>query len=201
MAPTSMAKIHPESGDTVRENLDLFKCPSTETSEFKGQSIIVTPVRSPPGEIIEHIIAPSDEHYTDLANSYYIMTLKVTKDDGADLPAVNALNVWPADNFVHSLLGRASVEMNGETIEFLLEYSLNSFVGRLTGDSIENKKGRLTACGWFQDGALGKDSADSEAGAVTARKKLIAGSKTVSLVFVPDMAVFREKRMFPPAPL
>lgn len=198
MAPANMAKIHPESGDTVRESLDLFKVPSTETSEFKGQNIIVNPIRTPPGEIIEHIVPPSDEHYTDLANSYYVVKFKVTKADGSDLAAANALNVWLCDNFVHSLFRSASVELTNGAIEFIGDYSYNSYIVRLMKAGIESKQGRLTASGWFQDGALGMDAGESDNDAALARKGIIAKSKTVSMVFVPDMATFREKRLFPP---
>lgn len=188
-----MAKIHLESGDTVHTSLDLFKVPSTEMSEFEEQSMIVNPIRSLTGDQIEHVIAPSDEHYTDLSKSYYVIDLRVVKHDGYDLAATNNLEVWPGDNFIHSLFASASVasvELTNSPIEFIGQYSHNSFMAKLTKKSIKAKKGRLSASRWFQGGAVCKDSGKAQNAAVTKKKAMISESKTVSMIFVPDSASF-----------
>ena len=46
--------------------------------------------------------------YTDLANSFLELEVKVVKLDGTDLPGVDNVAVWVGDNFAHSLFEKVT---------------------------------------------------------------------------------------------
>ena len=96
-----MALIHPLSSDCVKNELDLFSVPSTQTSIEEGRWLEMGPI-TPVGndsDTIEFNIPASVCEYIDLSSCYIRVKAKVVKTSGDTLtgpPTVN--DDPPADN-------------------------------------------------------------------------------------------------------
>ena len=94
--------VHKESCESVKEELDLFSVPPSQTSLEKGKYVQYNPVSilSNNGPI-EFVIPGENSSYIDLSNTLLHVRTRIKKQDGTVL-AVDS-NVAPVCNFLHAI--------------------------------------------------------------------------------------------------
>ena len=142
---------------------------------------------------IECSLGPSADHFTDLGESTVIVTLRILAKDGTDLATATSgdLKVWPDNNLVHSIFSRLGLKIKDTEVFYTSNYAHFDYMDTLMHETLDAKKGRLTASGWFEDCIAGKDQAEIYSSRHTSlrrnsgTKKLIARSRIVSLAMRP----------------
>ena len=104
--------VHTNSCETVKEELDLFSVPPSQTSLEKGKYIQYNPVSilSNNGPI-EFLIPGESSSYIDLSNTLLHVRARVKKQNGTVL--ANDSNVAPVCNFLHALWSQCDLFLNG----------------------------------------------------------------------------------------
>ena len=133
-----MALIHSMSEECVKTELDLFSLPLTQTSIEKCSYQEIPPVSaiSDTGPI-EFFVTGSSEDYMDLNNTFIYMRAKITRANGANLPAdakVGFINYPGCSLFsqVDVMLGDTLISHSSNTypyrgiIESLLNYGTDT---------------------------------------------------------------------------
>lgn len=198
--PVELSKIHQNSGVTVNSKFDLFKVPPTETTEANGQWIVAEPSHESPSSEITVAVPASDSHYTDLENSYFLIDVKLTRRNGDNLPGADNEHsrVYPVSFFAHALFERFTLKCNSTDVDHNSAYSQTAYTRALIDETTDTKTGRLTAEGWIEDGATGKNYADAEADSIALRKALFADGRVRSYMMSPFSSLDRQERVLPP---
>jgi hypothetical protein len=200
-APVALGKIHRDSGPSVSAQLDLFDVPATETSFLGGGTWIsvqpTTDTRT--SSHLQLLLNPSDEQYTDLSASYAVVECKVVKSDGSALANdPDNFDVYPVSNLPASLFDWITTAVNGVDVDHNADYGVTSYMRTLLDETEACKRGRLTGEGWIEDRATARDEADAPAAVKKERKRLIAGSRTMSYFTRFNLALDRQRRLLPP---
>src|SRR5437870_5340067 len=110
-----MAFIHPMSCQSIKSELDLFTLPVTQVSIERSKFIEYRPIASfKKGSALEFLIPGDGDDYLDLSDTLLYIKAKVTKADGKDLEAADA--VTPVKNLLHSMISQCDVFLNGKLI-------------------------------------------------------------------------------------
>ena len=203
-APVAMARIADSKVGTVRPAYDLLKMPPTESTELGSFFVSAQPLTiSNNSSTIECSLPASDEHATDLSESYVVMDVKFAAKDGEPLPAATSadLKVWVENNLAHTMFSRVNLALNDVDVYHTGSNAQQAYICSLLGETVDAKKGRLSVEGWIEDSVMGKDQSDyatSDATAVAARKKILAASRRVSLAFKPFTPFRDSERRIPP---
>ena len=196
-APVALAKFDSSSAASVNAAYDLFKTNPTNTTEFGSTTVSAQPLSiSNNSTVLQCSIPASQEHFTDLSESFVSIDVKFTKKDKSDLPAANHadLKSWPETFLAHSMFSRVGLTLNDTEVYHSSQYPPMAYIDALLNESVDAKRGRMTASGWFEDSLTGKEATQVTAAAASrdlARKKLVGGSRVLSLVFNP-LTPFRD---------
>jgi len=128
-----MSLVDPQSQPIVRSNLDLFSTASTDTStlDSKWIQIRTSSNLTDYGAILEFTINGSSS-YLDLMESYFYFRVKAKKAAEANLVADD--NVYPCNNFMHSLIQQADIYLNNTLISTSsLSYAYRAYIEMLLG--------------------------------------------------------------------
>ena len=120
--------------------------------------------------------------YTDLANSFLELEVKVVKLDGTDLPGANDVAVWVGDNFAHSLFEKVTLRIGESDVEYVDKYPLRAFIDNAISFGKSSKENELTVSSGWVEKDVGKDGPDHGEASLRKRKALVAGSTTQSFL-------------------
>ena len=157
-----MALIHPLSTDCMKQELDLFSVPTTQTSIEEGRWVEMGPITpvTHSSDMIEFDIPASDSEYIDLESCYLRVKAKVVKADGTALtppPAAGgddpADNVAPVNLFLHALFSQVDFSMKNTVVTTSNNtYPYKAYIETLLSFGEEAKDSQLTAALWYKDG-------------------------------------------------
>ena len=101
-----MQKVSSASADTIDSGMDHFNVRPTETSYVSGTYDRIYPVAGGDKRLdFEFRIGKVSEAYTDMAQSFLVLTVVMKNSRGELLPPEDAnCLVWPGENFAHSLI-------------------------------------------------------------------------------------------------
>jgi len=106
----------PGSVRSMRSNLDLSSIPGTDISVIQSDFHTYFPVSTvrESSNPMEYIIPSSSTHYTDLANSFLYLTVKIVKADGSALSSTDV--VAGSEDFFSALFDSVEISMNGTIV-------------------------------------------------------------------------------------
>ena len=176
-------KLSGSSADSISSAFNHFSVPPTQTSVSRGKYEEVQP--SAGGSkfgTVEFVINPGDGIYTDLANSFLQLNVRVVNATGDPLSAtLGDVNVWAGDNFAHSLFEKVTVRLNDRDIEYHGNYNYWAYLSnRLNYDSETQKTSLLASSGWFADDDVARDANELTDPSIARRKRLVSASKALS---------------------
>ena len=99
--------VHANSQECTKSELDLFSIPPTQVSLERGLWVDHQPVSSVADGGPITFLSAGTEDYVDLSKTILVVKAKVTKANGADLIADEAVGV--VNNFLHSLFKQVDV--------------------------------------------------------------------------------------------
>ena len=192
-----MSLLHEHSTECLRDQLDLFTLPPSQTAIESGQWTEHGPlstVESSP--TVEFYVAGNSEEYIDLSHTLLYMEAKIQTAGNAAIG--DAHNVGPVNNFMHSMFSQVDVFLN----EFLVSSSTNTYAYRALIENLFNygsdaKKGKLTAVLFKEDTSKQMDTAGVDAGntGLMYRTKFVSGGKTVDMVGPIHSDMFFQNRL------
>lgn len=196
------ASIFEHSEETVLSELDLFSSRPTQATIKRGQveaNLPLTTTGEGTGDLLFSLRADG-QHYLDTSQCYLGITVKVVKSDGTALDDdTDNVNVWPGDNFAHSLIKRVRVELGHKQIEDSGDYDLLAAAENALNFSKREKETVLYGTsGWIEDSSVGKEPSEMKDTDIKARKKLIAGSKLLSFHMKLRASVFNFNKLVYP---
>ena len=196
-------RIHEKSQETVDSSLDLFSPPSTKTSILKGATIEVDPVSGVDGTVIDFHVKTNGSEYIDLRNTLLHVQCKVVlaTADGEIPAAENDLTIIPINNLMHSIFSSCEFGLNNQTLKSDTNYPYTSYINHLISDGKSRKAtiSGLEGAIWDESGPLDRaDIATAKPADITARKKLILGSKLIDMVGPLDIDFFRQDKYLIP---
>jgi len=155
-----MAFVHDLSCECLKSELDLFSVPPTQTSIENGSWVEYHPLSTlADGSPIEFEICGSGEDYLDFANSYLHVVAKLTKANGTDLDADEA--VGPVNLFLHSLFSQVDISLNGIQITPATNtYPYRAMIETLLSYGGDAKESQLTSALFYKDQAGRMDAVD-----------------------------------------
>ena len=184
-----MALIHPLSSDCVKNELDLFSVPSTQTSIEEGRWLEMGPITSVANDsdTIEFNIPASVSEYIDLSSCYIRVKAKVVKASGDALngpPTTNADppadNVAPTNLFLHALFSQVDFSMKNTVVTTSNNtYPYKAYIETLLSFGEEAKDSQLTAALWYKDGDNFQMGGDN--GGFVKRKAMAAVSSMIDM--------------------
>lgn len=191
-------KISATSGDTMSSALDLFASEDTCQSVLSSNKAIVKPTRDNTSTDIEFCLPSSETHYTDLSKSFFALLLKFTKADKTSIGDASAIKIVPGDNLPHALFQTVSVEINGVVVESAPNYPLMSLIENLIDVGIQEKKGRKSGEGWFEDKTMCMNTADGDTDSQKKRQALVVDNRQMNLAFQLNLQTLLQARYIPP---
>ena len=153
----------------------------------------------------EFKIPSSTGLYRDLNSSYIVLKIKVVAANGADLAADVVLA--PSNLALHSLFSNVSVTLGGKEISDKDSlYAYRAYLETLLTYQDDVLKTRAIAEGWSKDSAgrmnnlqlLAADGQPVPNDGFVARQKLLAGSRTFTLLGRPHVDIFHQELDVPP---
>ena len=193
-------KISQESASSVSSEFDLFSTPPTQNQIAEGWfETLEAADYSQQSNQVKFLVTEDDRHCIDLSESTVEVQLKVTKADGTNLAgAANNVAVYPEDNFGHSLFRKVSLQVNSQTMEYHDNYAEKAYIENLVNTTKAVKETTLAIEGWKEDGARGKNGDETEDDDATSRKSSLLGSRTMTYVIHPKLAMFQQDKVIPP---
>ena len=174
--------IHTESCESIKEELDLFSVPPSQTSLEQGKYVQYNPVSilSNNGPI-EFLIPGENSSYIDLSNTLLHVRAKIKKQDGSVLG--NDSNVAPVCNFLHALWSQCDLYLNGVLVtQASNTYPYRAYIETLLSFGEEAKKSQLSCSLWYGDTASKFDSSTNANKGFQKRKELASGSKELDMI-------------------
>ena len=174
--------VHTDSCESIKEELDLFSVPPSQTSLEKGKYIQYNPVSilSNSGPI-EFLIPGENSSYIDLSNTLLHVCARIKKQDGTVL--ANDSNVAPVCNFLHTLWSQCDLYLNGVLVtQASNTYPYRAYIKTLLSFGEEAKKSQLSCSFWYGDTASRFDSLTNANKGFQKRKELAAGSKELDMI-------------------
>ena len=173
--------IHTESCESIKEELDLFSVPISQTSLEREKYIQYNPVsifsNSRP---IEFLIPGESSSYIDLSNTLLHVCARIKKQDGTVL--ANDSNVSPVSNFLHALWSQCDLYLNGLLVtQASTTYPYRAYIETLLSFGEEAKTSQLSSF-WYGDTASRFDSLTNANKGFQKRKELAAGSKELDMI-------------------
>ena len=120
--------VHANSQECTKSELDLFSVPPTQVSLERGLWVDHQPVSSVEGGGPITFLSAGTEDYVDLSKTILVVKAKVTKANGTDLVADEAVGV--VNNFLHSLFKQVDVFLKEKQVtQSLGTYAYQSILG------------------------------------------------------------------------
>jgi len=157
--------------ETVKSELQIFDRPEYQVSQLHGDWIEYTPTVSCVGTDtatpIQFNVPAAEGLYTDLANSYLIINLTVSKGDAV---IANAAKVGLLNFPLGSLFKDVSLYVNNQKVEGDTQmYAYKAYLYNLLGAGAIAKQYQLLAGGWVTDEA---EKFDDEANVGYTKRRL-----------------------------
>lgn len=210
---------HKASAPAINELLDLFSVPPTDTTFTKGRYTVHNPVQVGINPI--EFIIRSNTEYIDLAQSYFTIEGKFTKDD--DNPVLAATHLYPATNLFHTMIKQPSLWLNGTLVTDQTDtYPYLAYLETLLNYGNNASETILKPSGWYKATdypypltankmdnvtphddymALSTSAKEAVKGAKAAKARLLTtgtASKTFILTGQPHIDVFHLDRLLVP---
>lgn len=142
--------VHPKSQECIKNELDLFSIPPTQTSIERGHWIDHQPVSSVSAGGPVTFLSPGTEDYVDLAKTILVVRAKVTKPDGTAIDADEKVGV--TNNFLHSLWKQADIYLKERQVTHASgTYSYRAYLETLLNYGPSAKQSQLTSALFFKD--------------------------------------------------
>ena len=186
------------SEDSTYGGFDLFATPPTHTSVLKGEDESHLPVSGGSEERDIEFRVLGGKVYTDLANSFLELEVKVVKLDGTDLPGVDNVEVWVGDNFAHSLFEKVTLRIGESDVEYVDKYPLRAFIDNAISFGKSSKENELAVSSGWVEKDVGKDGPDHDNASQLKRKALVAASTTQSFFMRPRLSMLSQSRFLYP---
>lgn len=133
--------------DEVNDLLDLFSIPATDTTFTAGRYIVYNPKQS--GINPFEFIIRSNTEFIDLAQSYFTIEGKITKDDDGQI--VTATQLYPAPNMFHTMIKQPSVWLNGQLVTDQTDtYPYKAYLETLLNYGKNASETLLKPSGWYK---------------------------------------------------
>ncbi|XP_063911221.1 uncharacterized protein F54H12.2-like [Zophobas morio] len=189
-----MAFLHPRSCECIKTELDLFALPSTQTSIESGQWIEYKTLSSISDDApLEFMISSGDE-YIDLSQTLISLTVKITKEDGTNLP--DDINIAPVNNILHSMFSQVDVYLNQKLISPPNNtYAYKCYLETLLNYGPAAKKSHLTCGLWYIDTPGDMDTADGTKNiGFKARNHFTKKSQQIDLIGHLNCDIFNQEK-------
>jgi len=106
-----MSFIHNGSPECLTGSLDIFALPPTQVALEGAETIVYKPTTSIESDsALEFAIPATSEDYTDLQKTLLYVKASILREDGTR--ALEADNVGPVNNWIHSLFSEVSISLN-----------------------------------------------------------------------------------------
>ncbi len=135
--------------ECTKSELDLFTVPPTQTSIEEGKWDIIYPESGyDKNNSILFRIPSTDSHYLDLSETQLFIELKLAKNQAH----VNAENVGPVNNLMHSMFSQIKIRLNDKDVENSNNYyHYKSYFENLLSYGTDAKRTFLENEGWLED--------------------------------------------------
>lgn len=146
-----MAYINNINSFLVKSETDIFSPSPLQTSVDNGWYTEFRSVNHVNDSSLEFYV-PESSNYLDLSQTQLIVKVKITNQDGTDLPKTNKILL--VNNFLSSLFVHLGVELNGKAITPANNnYHLRSYVEKLLNYSTDTKLTHLGSSLFYHDNA------------------------------------------------
>ena len=174
--------VHTDSCETVKEKLDLFSVPPSQTSLEKRKYIQYNSVSILSNNgTVEFLIPGESSSYIDLSNTLLHVCTRIKKQDRTVL--ANDGNVALVCNFLHALWSQCDLFLNGVLVtQASNAYPYRAYLETLLSFGEEAKKSQLSCSFWYGDTASRFDSLTNANKGFQKRKELAAGSKELDMI-------------------
>ena len=149
-----MKLLHEQSSQCLRNELDLFSLPPTQTAVDGSQWVEHSPVSTiTSSSPIEFIVSGSGEDYMDLNNT--LLEVKACIKTTNNSPVDAAVAVAPINNTLHSLFSQIDVSLNDVNVSSATTtYPFRAYIETHLNYGTDAKKSRLQAAMYFIDDNL-----------------------------------------------
>jgi len=174
--------IHEKSCESVKNELDLFAVPPTQTSLVHGHCVKHRPQSSlMDGAPAEFCISEEGNYYIDLANSLLYVRASVVTSNGEELAA--DAQVALVNNWLHSLWSQVDLSLNNVLVmQSSNTYPYRAYIETLLSFGPAAANSQLSACLWYKDTASPFNSLENRNSGYLKRKGLIATSAEVDML-------------------
>ena len=151
--------VHANSQECTKSELDLFSIPPTQVSLERGLWVDHQPVSSVADGGPITFLSTGTEDYVDLSKTILVVKAKVTKANGTDLVADEAVGV--VNNFLHSLFKQVDVFLKEKQVtQSLGTYAYRAYLETLLNYGPSAKESQLTSALFYKDTAGNMDAAN-----------------------------------------
>lgn len=177
-----------------RHELDLFENPPTSASVQEGLFIEHNPVSAlDDTSPIKFKVSGDSKYYLDLNASYFYLEVKITKQDGTDIDAGEA--VGPVNLLAHSLFQKADIMLNDVLVSNSSNlYHYRAYLETLLSYNNDAKTSQLSCALYSKDKAGKMDNIANDNTGLVKRRTYTDASKTVPLIFRLHADVFLQNR-------
>jgi hypothetical protein len=181
-----MSFLTPESNECCTNEFDLVSVPMTQTAIESTRMVEYRPISTLTSEgPIEFAVPGDTAEYIHPAYMYLYVRCKITKHDGNNLtvyaagpPVVQADNVAPVNNFLHSLFSQVDVSLNDKLITSSAgSYAHRAYLETILNYSEDASKTHLSSALWYKDTAGQFNAVSNENTGYQKRKAIAAGSR------------------------
>ena len=146
-----MVVVSPRSCLCVKNELDLFTVPPTQTSVEHGCTMDYHPASTLTDNCPNEFNIPdAGENYIDLTNTFLHLSVKINAADGANIADAAALG--PVNLLMHSLFSQVDVALNDKLVSSLTNtYAYRAYLETLLNYGKEAKEFQLTSVMWYKD--------------------------------------------------
>lgn len=155
-----MAYLLKDSPECVKNELELFHLPGTQTVIQSGQWIEFHPLSNVfDGGPVEFHISGSGEDYIDLSQTQLYVKAKILKNDGT--PVAKDVEIGPVNLFLHSLFSQVDITLNDRQVSNSSNtYGYEAYLRTILSHGQDSKTSQLTSELFYKDsdGGLEKRS-------------------------------------------
>ena len=181
-----MSFLTPDSHACCTNEFDFVSVPMTQTAIESSRMVEYRPIStlSSSGPIEFQIPGDTGE-YIHPAYMYLYVRCKIKKSNDENLqtyqagpPEVQADNVAPVNNFLHSLFSQVDVSLNDKLLTSSAgSYSHRSYLETILNYSEDASKTHLTSALWYKDTAGKMNTLTEENVGFNTRKTIVKGSR------------------------
>jgi hypothetical protein len=192
-----MSFIHNLSCECTKAELDHFSLPPTQTSVETGEWKRYKPVASISSDApLEFHVTGSSEEYTDVSQTFLLVTVKLTQGDGTDL--TDDVKAVPVNNFMHSMFSEVGVYLNQKLITSNTNlYPYRAYTHTLLNYNESAKSTQCQCALWFPDTAGKFETLAADNLGYKSRFDLTEKSKVLQMMDRLVSDIFLQQRYIP----